>query len=114
MVMSARQVALLVAVVLAAVGVLADYFLKLASNHPNSPQSKWFWLGLSVYALIAGGWVYVMRHLSFSEIGIVYAVATVLLLTVVGTVVLKETLHGHEVLGVAMAVASLLLLARFG
>ena len=58
--------------VLAAVGVLADYFLKLASERTNSVQSKWFWLGLSVYALMAGGWVYVMRHLSFAQIGIVY------------------------------------------
>lgn len=111
--MSARHLALLVAVALAAVGVLADYFLKLASNQASSVHSRWFWLGLSVYALMAGGWVYVMRHLSFSEIGIVYSVATILLLTLVGTLVLKETLHGYEVLGAAMAVGSLLLLARF-
>lgn len=63
---------------------------------------------------MAGGWVYVMRHLSFAEIGIVYAVTTVLLLTGVGVVVLGETLRGSELLGVAMAVGSVLLLARFG
>ena len=111
--MSARQQALLVAFVLAAVGVLADYFLKLASERTNSAQSKWFWLGLGVYALMAGGWVYVMRHLSFAQIGIVYSVSTVLLLTLVGTLVLKETLRMYEMLGAAMAVGSLLLLARF-
>ena len=94
--------------------MLADYFLKLASDQAQSAQSKWFWLGLIVYASMAGGWVYVMRHLSFAEIGIVYSVSTVLLLTLVGTLVLKETLRGHEVLGVAMAVGSVLLLARFG
>ena len=100
--------------VLAAVGVLADYFLKLASERTNSAQSKWFWLGLTVYALMAGGWVYVMRHLSFAQIGIVYSVSTILLLILVGTLVLKETLHLSEMLGVAMAVGALLLLARLG
>ncbi|MCA1603319.1 MAG: transporter [Acidobacteria bacterium] len=112
--MSARHAGLLVVFALAAVGVLADYFLKLASERTNSAQSKWFWLGLSVYALMAGGWVYVMRHLSFAQIGIVYSVSTILLLIIVGTLVLKETLHLSEILGVAMAVGALLLLARLG
>lgn len=111
--MATRQMALLVAVGLAAFGVLADYFLKLASDQAVSVRSPWFWAGLGVYAAMAGGWVYVMRHLSFTEIGIVYSVATILLLTLVGTLVLNEGLRGHEVLGVAMAVGSLALLARF-
>jgi drug/metabolite transporter (DMT)-like permease len=111
--MSTRHIALLVAVGLAAVGVLADYFLKLASNQTVSVRSPWFWTGLGVYAAMAGGWVYVMRHLSFTEIGIVYSVATILLLTLVGTLVLGEGLRAHEVLGVVMAVGSLALLTRF-
>jgi len=112
--MSPRQLAILVAIALASVGVLADYFLKLASDQPSSMRSVWFWTGLAVYAAMAGGWVYVMRHLSFSEIGIVYSVATVLLLMLVGTLVLREPLRAHEVFGVAMAVGSLFLLSRFG
>jgi small multidrug resistance pump len=112
--MDSRQAALLVAMSLAGVGVLADYLLKLASNQAHSIQSKWFWLGLIVYAGMAGGWVYVMRHLSFAQIGVVYSVSTVLLLTLVGTLVLEEPLRGREVLGAGMAVGSLLLLARFG
>lgn len=110
--MSSQQAGLFIVFVLAAVGVLADYFLKLASERANSAQSKWFWLGLSVYALMAGGWVYVMRHLTFAQIGVVYSVSTILLLIIVGTLVLKETLHLSEMLGVAMAVGALLLLAR--
>ena len=111
--MSSQQAGLLIVFVLAAVGVLADYFLKLASERANSAQSQWFWLGLTVYALMAGGWVYVMRYLSFAQIGIVYSISTVLLLIIVGTLVLKETLHLSEMLGVAMAVGALLLLGRF-
>lgn len=111
--MSPRQTALVVAIGLAAVGVLADYFLKLASEQTASTRSAWFWTGLAVYAAMASGWVYVMRHLSFTEIGIVYSVSTILLLTLVGTLVLKESLHIHEVVGVLLAFGSLVLLARF-
>jgi drug/metabolite transporter (DMT)-like permease len=110
---SPKQIALLVAAGLAGLGVLADYFLKLASERDVVTRSPWFWLGLGVYAGMASGWVYVMRHLSFAEIGIVYSVTTVLLLTLVGVVVLRETLHGYEMLGATMALASLFLLARF-
>jgi drug/metabolite transporter (DMT)-like permease len=53
-----------------------------------------------------------MRHLSFAQIGFVYSVSTILLLILVGTLVLKETLHLYEMLGAMMAVGALLLLAR--
>lgn len=111
--MPVKQLALLIAAGLAALGVLADYFLKLASDRAEVLRSTWFWVGLTVYAGMAGGWVYVMRHLSFTEIGIVYSVTTILLLTLVGTLVLRETLHGYEIVGVLMALGSLVLLARF-
>ena len=112
--MDARHAALLVAIGLSAIGVLADYLLKLASHQTPSAASKWFWLGLIVYAGMAAGWMYVMRHLSFAQIGVVYSVSTVLLLTLVGVLVLKEPRRGHELVGAGMAIGSLLLLARFG
>jgi drug/metabolite transporter (DMT)-like permease len=108
-----RQVALLLAAGLAGISVLADYLLKLASQQEQSASSHWFWLGITVYACMGVGWVAVMRQLSFTEIGIVYSVTSVLLLMLVGVVGLKETLHLHEILGAAMAVGSLFLLARF-
>jgi drug/metabolite transporter (DMT)-like permease len=110
---SAHRTALLVAVALAGLGVFADYLLKLASDEAQSVRSHWFWAGLLVYAGMAAGWVYVMRHRSFAEIGVVYSVSTVLLLTLVGVAVLGEPLRRHEVLGAGMAIGSLFLLARF-
>jgi drug/metabolite transporter (DMT)-like permease len=108
-----RESALVLAAALAAVGVLADYFLKLASQTPSMARSGWFWLGASVYAGMGVGWVLVMRRLSFAEIGIVYSVSTVLLLTGVGVFALGETLRGHEIAGTALALGALALLARF-
>ena len=59
------------------------------------------------------GGVYVMRHLRFATLGAVYAVASVLLLTLVGVLFLGESLKWQEAVGIGMAVGSILLLARF-
>lgn len=95
------------------VGVVGDYFLKLASANSNPFRSRWFFVGFAVYASTAIGWVLVMRHLKLATIGAVYSVAMILLLTSVGVVAFRETLSFYEYLGLAMAIGSLVLLMRF-
>jgi drug/metabolite transporter (DMT)-like permease len=95
------------------VGVLGDYLLKLASAEKQPFKSPWFYFGVVVYSSTALGWLYVMRHLKLATIGVVYAVSMILLLTAVGVFLFRETLSAYEVLGLALAVASLFLLLRF-
>jgi drug/metabolite transporter (DMT)-like permease len=95
------------------VGVLADYFLKLASARDQPLRTGWFYLGVAVYGSTAFGWVFVMRHLKLATIGVLYSVSMVLLLTAVGVVLFRETVNCFEVAGIVLAVASLLLLMRF-
>jgi drug/metabolite transporter (DMT)-like permease len=111
--MSAEKIAILVTVLLSAVGVLADYFLKLASETAKPLASKHFYFGLLTYSSLAFGWVFVLRHLKLSHIGVYYCVATLLLLVALGVFVFKETLQWQEMLGVCLAVVSVLLLARW-
>ena len=54
-----------------------------------------------------------MRHLKLATIGVVYAVSMILLLTAIGSVAFRESLSGYEILGLAMAIGSLILLMRF-
>ncbi len=96
------------------VGVVGDYFLKLASGQDRPLASKWFYLGFLVYASTAFGWVVVMQHLKLATIGVVYSVSMVLLLTAVGTTFFHESLNAYEVAGIVLAVAALILLVRFG
>lgn len=105
--------ALLVTVGFSVVGVVGDYFLKLASDAEAPLKSKWFYVGFAVYASTAFGWVFVMRHLKLATVGVVYSISMILLLTGIGSVCFKENLSGWEMLGLAMAVGSLLLLMRF-
>lgn len=111
--MSNTTFAILVVVAFSALGVVGDYFLKIASSQDVALKSSAFYVGFAIYASTAFGWVYVMRHLKLATIGVVYSVSMILLLTAIGLFRFKESLSGYEVAGIAMAVASLVLLIRF-
>ena len=84
------------------------------SPSPSPLRSRWFYIGFAVYASTAFGWVFVMRHLKLATIGVVYSVSMILLLTAVGAGFFRESLSGYAVAGLVMAIASLILLIRFG
>jgi drug/metabolite transporter (DMT)-like permease len=108
------KVAVVVAVVMSAVGIAGDYFLKRASGRPH-PLATWTFLaGLLLYASTAFAWVYVMRHLKLATIGVIYSVSMVLLLAGMGVLFFGETLSRSEVVGIVLAIAALFLLARAG
>ena len=111
--MGTHSVAVLVTVVFSVVGVVGDYFLKLASAREQPLRTGWFYLGFALYASTAFGWVFVMRHLKLATISVLYSVSLVLLLTAIGVVLFRESLNYFEVIGIALAVASLVLLMRF-
>jgi multidrug transporter EmrE-like cation transporter len=111
--MDNKSLALLVTIAFSLVGVLGDYFLKLASADDNSLRTTVFYLGFAIYASTAFGWVFVMKHLKLATIGAVYAVSMVLLLTTVGVAFFRESLSYSEIAGLAMAIGALILLGRF-
>jgi len=111
--MENRSLAILVTVAFSLVGVLGDYFLKRASAEDHSLKTVAFYLGFTIYASTAFGWLFVMKHLKLATIGVVYAVSMVLLLTVLGVVVFRESLSYAEIAGLVMAIGALILLGRF-
>jgi len=111
--METKSLALLVTIGFSCLGVLGDYFLKLASAEDVPLRSRWFYIGFAVYASTAFGWVFVMQRLKLATISVVYSVSMILLLTGVGVVFFRETLNYYEIAGIVLAVASLVLLIRF-
>jgi len=111
--MDKSTLAVFVTIGFSAVGVVGDYFLKLASAREQPLRSGWFYLGFALYASTAFGWVFVMRHLKLATIGVVYSVSMILLLTAIGVIFFRESLSYQEVAGIAMAVGALVLLMRF-
>jgi drug/metabolite transporter (DMT)-like permease len=111
--MGTKTIAVLVTFVFSVIGVVGDYFLKLASAREQPLRTGWFYFGFVLYASTAFGWVFVMSRLKLATIGVLYSVSLVLLLTVVGVVRFRESLSYFEVIGIILAVASLVLLMRF-
>ncbi len=111
--MEKPTLAIVVTIAFSLVGVVGDYFLKLASERDQPLRTGWFYLGFAFYASTAFGWVFVMRHLKLSTISVLYSVSMVLLLTAVGVVLFRERLNYSEIAGIILAVASLVLLMRF-
>lgn len=99
---------------LAAAGAVADYFLKVASQEHRTFRNWWFVAGCLTYALTAFGWVLVMKHIKLANVGAVYSLSTVLLLTALGVFVFGETLNRYEIVGIVLAILSVLCLSRLG
>src|SRR5262245_26874647 len=95
--MEKNLLAVVVTIAFSLLGVLGDYFLKLASANENSLKTTSFYIAFVLYASTAFGWVFVMKHLKLATIGVVYSVSMVLLLTTVGVVFFRESLNtlGH-------------------
>jgi small multidrug resistance pump len=111
--MTRPAVGVLVTIAFSLIGVLGDYFLKLASQRDHPLRAGWFYLGFALYASTAFGWVFVMRHLKLATISVLYSVSMVLLLTAIGTLVFRESLKPLEIVGIVLALASMVLLVRF-
>src|SRR5262245_32934895 len=95
------------------IGVLGDYFLKLASTRVQPLRTGWFCLVFALYASTSFGWVFVMPYLKLATISVLYSVSMVLLLTAVGVLLFRESLNYFELAGIVLALASLVLLMRF-
>lgn len=111
--MDEKTLAVLCTIGFSVVGVLGDYFLKLASREEHSLRTPWFFIGFALYAATAFGWLFVMKHLKLATISVLYSVSMIVLLTAVGVGVFRESLNYAEIAGLLMAIAALILLVRF-
>lgn len=105
--------ALVIVILLAAVGVLGDYFIKLSSKAPSFISNPPFYVGMIIYALTAVGWFFMMKYIKLSTLGVIYALTTVILLAIVGVIFFREHLSGYDLLGIVLGITALVLLTRF-
>jgi drug/metabolite transporter (DMT)-like permease len=112
--MDKTTMAVVLAAVMSAVGIVGDYFLKRASATETPLWSPFFAVGLVFYASTAFAWVYVMQYLKLATIGVIYSVCMILMLTGMGFFFFKETLNYTEMAGIVLAIGSIILLSRFG
>lgn len=104
---------ILVVELMCLIGVAADYFFKVAGSGEEFILWKPFLLGTAIYAATGIGWFLVMKYLTLTQVGVLYSVSMVLLLSAMGVVIFKEDLGTREVIGIALAIASIFLTAKF-
>ncbi len=104
---------LLVGFILSVITVVGDLFIKEASLHNGFSGWRWLILGAVIYGLTAFGWFFVIRHINLSLAGVVYSITCVVLLFALGVVVFKEGVNTIEIVGLVMALTSLVMLLRF-
>lgn len=106
-------VPILIIILLASIGVLGDYFIKLSGSTPKHINYPHFLIGMFIYALTAFGWFYAMRHMKLSALGVFYSLTTVILLTFVGVIFFKENLNIYEIIGIIFGIVSIIILVKF-
>jgi drug/metabolite transporter (DMT)-like permease len=106
-------IAILVGIGLSIITVLGDSFVKSASLQSQFSGWKLLVAGALIYGLTAFGWFFVMRDLKLATAGVLYSLSTVIFLTIVSLVYFKEDINAMETAGIALAIISLILLARF-
>jgi multidrug transporter EmrE-like cation transporter len=98
----------LMCMILSLIGVVGDFFVKLATQ-----GSKWWLLvAIIIWASVAFGWYYVYQHMRMSTSGALYGIFSILFLVAFGVLYFKEHLSVSEIFGIILAFISLFLLRR--
>lgn len=104
----------LILLAITALTLVGDYCIKLASGREAGFASAVFIAGLLCYGLPAFGWFFLMRSHSLAAIGVLYSAATLILLAALGVVVFREPFGAREIIGVGLALASVLVMSLRG
>lgn len=104
---------LLFALILSILTVFADAIIKHSSLQAAFSGWKYLILGAIIYGSTAFGWFFLMRKIKLSTLGVVYSVSCVVLLALVSVFLFKEKISSIEIVGIILAVISLMILARF-
>ncbi len=92
---------------------IGDAFLKKSSESAHPFTEKTFLVGLLIYSCTAFLWTFVYKYMKLSTSAAIYSVFSIIILTSIGLFIFKEQLNHMEIIGLVMAIASLILLARF-
>ena len=108
-----KVIYLLATVVLGLIGVAGDFFLKIAGSGKKFMEVRWFVAGALIYLGSAFGWFYLMKNVKLYTLGVFYSVSLVIALALLDIFYFKDPVSPYEMVGLLMAVTSLILLGKF-
>jgi drug/metabolite transporter (DMT)-like permease len=101
---------LIPACILTLIAVFADSIIKKAALMNSSDARYWLIAGIIIYGATGVGWFYVMKHMPLYAVGVVFSLVSTLTLVLVGVFFFHETLSTKEMIGIALGVASLIII----
>ena len=111
--MDAVLISVLAGLALSIITVIADMFIKEASLQTAFTGWKTLVIGCLIYALTGVGWFYVIRYIKLSTSGVLYGISCIVLLVLVSVFYFHEKISPMEILGVILAIASIVIMIRF-
>jgi undecaprenyl phosphate-alpha-L-ara4N flippase subunit ArnF len=100
-------------IILTLITVAGDYFIKRASLRQGYSGWNFLLIGALIYALTAFGWFYLFRKIKLANSTAIYGASAIIFLTLIGFFIFGEKLKFIEVIGILMAIGSIILLSRF-
>jgi drug/metabolite transporter (DMT)-like permease len=91
---------------------VGDYLIKTASSQNGGLLSIRFIIGAFLYGLPAIGFFYLVKNHSMAAVGVFYSAATVILMALIGYIAFDESLGHKEILGISLAVASIIIMSQ--
>lgn len=91
---------------------VGDYFVKKAADAGLGFTSWQFLLAFAFYASSSVLWLVVLRHVSLAQMGVAFSAFSLLLLVAMGVILFGEKLALREYLGIACAIAAMVLMSR--
>lgn len=100
-------------VALSFIETVGDSLIKYSGDDKNKyVLVGWLALGVCIYMMAAIGWFFVMKHVKLGSLGLIYSLSTVTFLMISGVLFFNESYSRTEIIGLALGVLSLILLAR--
>ena len=106
-------IAFLIGIGLSIITVFADALIKQASLQNAFSGWQILIVGAILYGITAFGWFFVMRKIKLSTLGVLYGVSCLVFLALVSVFYFREKINPIEILGIALAIISLIIMYRF-
>ncbi|SEW30413.1 undecaprenyl phosphate-alpha-L-ara4N flippase subunit ArnF [Cognatiyoonia koreensis] len=92
--------------------LVGDFVLKVAADTDRPLLSGYVLAGGLIYGISAVFWYYAMQYMTLSQVGVIFSMLTLLALCVLGVMRFDEQLFLREYLGIACALAAMVLMVR--
>lgn len=69
-------------------------------------------VGAVFYGIPAVGWFFLIKSHSLAMVGVMYSASTLVLLTLMGFVVFKESLGWRELVGLSLAISAVIVMSQ--